>query len=188
MLSALALEKGTPQGEEVCLGASQPADAGDAPQPADETILKKILSKKVSDATTPEKRKGIASSSSCSKAVGGAAAASPEGLSHLGMSADELAELRQWMLQRTISPLKRKKKKAKPKQNLCRQGQSKVKSCKWFQDHLQHRKTSSGYANKAKRDALNAGKTVAEAVDLARAACQKMSADIDAGIAVDPGA
>lgn len=35
---------------------------------------------------------------------------------------------------------------------------------------------------------MNAGKTEEEAVDLARAACQNVSADIDAGIVVDPNA
>ena len=129
------LEKG--QGEEVAPGVAgdpKPADATDAPEPAstDESIFKKILSTKVSDATTPKKTKGIASTSSCSKAVGGAAATSSKGLSQLGMSADELDELRQWMLQKTISPVKRNKKKgqakAKAKAKSAGKGKAKAKA------------------------------------------------------------
>ena len=156
-------------------------------------IFKKVLTKKLSEASTPEKRmrtkgpcspKEHASSSACSALV---ATAKPS--VDLNMDQEEVVELKEWMVQRADVEIKRKQKMKRPasamdpkKPAVKAKGQEQKTAAKQvFKSSFKHRKTSSAYW-KARTDAMKQGKSVEESKEIGKAASQKMSADIDSGL------
>ena len=183
-------------------------------------IFKKVLTKKLSEASTPEKRmrtkgpcspkaglalpagsnglglpSGVAMSSASSAIVCTAKSAlalsqSKEPID-LNMDQEEVAELKEWMVQSADVEHKKKSNQTRkrPASGVCFKkpalsaaGQEvDVAAKKVYKSTFKHRKTSAAYW-KARGDALKQGKSVAESKAIGKAASQKMSADIDSGL------
>ena len=151
-------------------------------------IFAKVLQKRASDASTPEKRvrKKQAASSWNAVAVAGSAPAESE-------------ELKTWLEQKAVLVSKPRNKKAwkKPEANISGKANSDspkvnkkpaVKAVKGAQKKkkstFKHRKTSTAY-HQAVNAAKNSGMDADEAKEMGRQAARKMAADIDSGLVTE---
>ena len=204
VLQCMTIKSEEQQGGEESTGVAGSSVDKVSEVPHDAGIFKKVLTKKLSEASTPEKRMrtkapcspklpsgGGASSSACSALV--ATGSVPLSKRHqepmdFKMEEEEVAELKEWMVQRADVESKRNSRKrpasamVSKKPAVETEGQEQKTAAKQvFKSSFKHRKTSAAYW-KARTEAMKQGKSVEESKEIGKAASQKMSSDIDSGM------